>query len=102
MKKKREPGQRLGAVRTAPALVPGMDLSGVKSISPWLPSQLIPANQRAESGSGSGSGRNAKQRLLKGTEAAESPRSAPAPQMSGVQPTPGRGQGAGVAGELGP
>ncbi|XP_035305623.1 uncharacterized protein LOC113837508 [Cricetulus griseus] len=46
-----------------------MDLSGVKSISPWLPSQLIPANQRTESGSGSGSSRNAKQRLLKGTEA---------------------------------
>lgn len=50
-----------------------MDLSGVKSISPWLPSQLIPANQRTESGSGSGSSRNAKQRLLKGTEAETPP-----------------------------
>lgn len=65
--KKWEPRQRLGTARTASALVPRMDLSGVKSISPWLPAQLIPANQRAESGSGSG--RNAKQRLLKGTEA---------------------------------
>ena len=101
-KKKREPGQKLGAARTAPALVPRMDLSGVKSISPWLPSQLIPANQRAESGSGSGSGRNAKQRLLKGTEAVAPPGSAPAPQISGVGPTLGQGQGTCATGELSP
>lgn len=61
--------EALGAAGTAPALVPRMNLSGVKSISPWLGSQLIPANQRSESGSGSGSGENAKPRLLKGTEA---------------------------------
>lgn len=101
-KKKREPGQRLGAERTAPALVPRMDLSGVKSISPWLPSQLIPANQRGESGSGSGSGRNAKQRLLKGTEPVAPPGSAPAPQISGISPTLKRGWRIWDAGELSP
>lgn len=99
-KKKWEPGQRLGAARTAPALVPRMDLSGVKSISPWLPSQLIPANQRAESGSGSGSGWNAKQRLLKGTEAVAPPGSAPDPHISGVPPTLEQGQGTWAKGEL--
>lgn len=76
-KKKREPRQRLGAARTSSAQVPRMDLSGVKSISPWLPSQLIPANQRTESGSGGGSSRNAKQQLLKGTEAEMPPGAQP-------------------------
>lgn len=101
-KKKRVPGQSLGAARTAPALVPRMDLSGVRSISPWLPFQLIPANQRAESGSGSSSGRNAKQRLLKGTEEVVPFGSSPAPLIAGVPPTLGWGQGTCATGELSP
>lgn len=68
-----------------------MDLSGVKSISPWLPSQLIPANQNAESGSGSGSSRNAKQRLLKETEAEAPPGSDTSPLFSGVTGDPSIG-----------
>lgn len=93
-KKNRAPRQRLGAARTSSAQVPRMDLSGVKSISPWLPSQLIPANQSAESGSGSGSGRNAKQRLLKGAEAEAPPHppdSDTSPLFCGVTGNPSLG-----------
>ncbi|KAG8508183.1 hypothetical protein J0S82_001292, partial [Galemys pyrenaicus] len=87
------PGGRPGA--SAPTLprTHGSPSSTGGSVSPVL----IPANQSTESGSGSGSGRNAKQRLLKGTAPRLSPIStnlwATADPRSSKVEIPGRGTG---------